>query len=356
MASTGGIIVYRKVLIAAFAAIVIAPAAVAQSARDYISIVGSSTVFPFTSTVAEQFGRASTFKTPKVESTGTGGGMKLFCAGVGVQHPDMTNASRRIKASELADCKKNGVNDVVEIKIGFDGIVLANAKASPVYRLTRKDIYLALAKQIPDPAAPTQLISNPYKTWKEVNPALPAVRIEVLGPPPTSGTRDSFLEQVMEPGCTTYAWLKSLKDVDERRYKRVCTTIREDGVFIEAGENDNLIVQKLAANPSAMGIFGYSFLEENLNSLHGSTIEGIAPEFDTISTGKYPISRALYVYAKKAHVGVIPGMKEFLAEFTSEKAFGDEGYLADKGLVPAPKAEREKVRKDAVALATLKGV
>ncbi len=347
---------YRKVLIAALAAILVAPAAVAQSARDYISIVGSSTVFPFTSTVAEQFGRASKFKTPKVESTGTGGGMKLFCAGVGVQHPDATNASRRIKASELADCKKNGVKDVVEIKIGFDGIVLANAKVSPVYRLTRKDIYLALAKQIPDPAAPNQLIANPYRTWKEVNPALPAVRIEVLGPPPTSGTRDSFLEQVMEPGCSTYAWLKSLKDVDEGRFKRVCTTIREDGVFIEAGENDNLIVQKLVANPRAIGIFGYSFLEENLNSLHGSTIEGIAPEFETISTGKYPISRAMYVYAKKAHVGVIPGMKEFLTELTSEKAFGDEGYLADKGLVPAPKAERDRIRKDAAALATLKGV
>ncbi len=347
---------YSKVLIAGLAAILVAPAALAQSARDYISIVGSSTVFPFTSTVAEQFGRSSQFKTPKVESTGTGGGMKLFCAGVGVQHPDVTNASRRIKASELADCKKNGVNDVVEIKIGFDGIVLANAKASPVYKLTRKDIYLALAKQIPDPAVPTQLIANPYKSWKEVNPALPAVRIEVLGPPPTSGTRDSFLEQVMEPGCSTYAWLKSLKDVDERRYKRVCTTIREDGVFIEAGENDNLIVQKLAANPSAIGIFGYSFLEENLNSLHGSLIEGVVPEFETISSGKYPISRALYVYAKKAHVGVIPGMKEFIAEFTSEKAFGDEGYLTDKGLVPAPKPERDRVRKDAVALATLKGV
>jgi phosphate transport system substrate-binding protein len=356
MASTGGIIVYRKVLIAALAATLSAPAAVAQSARDYISIVGSSTVFPFTSTVAEQFGRASKFKTPKVESTGTGGGMKLFCAGVGVQHPDLTNASRRIKASELADCKKNGVNDVVEIKIGFDGIVLANAKASPVYKLTRKDIYLALARQIPDPAAPTQLISNPYQTWKEVNPALPAVRIEVLGPPPTSGTRDSFLEQVMEPGCQTYPWLKSLKDVDEKRYKRVCTTIREDGAFIEAGENDNLIVQKLGANPNSIGIFGYSFLEENLNSLHGSAIEGIAPEFETIASGKYPIARALFIYAKKAHVGVIPGMKEFLAEYTSEKALGDEGYLADKGLVPAPKPDRDKIRKDAVALSTLKGV
>jgi len=347
---------YRKALIVTVAAVLVAPAVLAQSARDYISIVGSSTVFPFTSTVAEQFGRASTFKTPKVESTGTGGGMKLFCSGVGVQHPDVTNASRRIKASELADCRKNGVNEIVEIKIGFDGIVLANAKASPVYRVTRKDIYLALAKQVPDPAAPTRLVANPYRTWKDVNRALPAVRIEVLGPPPTSGTRDSFLEQVMEPGCNGIAWLKTLKDVDEKRHKQVCTTIREDGGFIEAGENDNLIVQKLVANPGALGIFGYSFLEENLNSLHGSMIEGVTPDFDTISTGQYPVSRAMYVYVKKAHVGVIPGMKEFMTEYTSEKAFGEEGYLADKGLVPAPKAERDKVRRDAVALTTLNGL
>jgi phosphate transport system substrate-binding protein len=335
---------------------VLAPVAWAQSARDYISVVGSSTVFPFTSTVAEQFGRGTKFKTPKVESTGTGGGMKLFCAGVGVQHPDVTNASRRIKVSELADCRKNGVNDVIEIKIGFDGIVLANAKASPTYRLTRRDVYLALAKQVPDPAAPTRLIANPYKTWREVNPTLPAVRIEVLGPPPTSGTRDSFIEQVLEPGCNAFGWLKSLKDVDEKRHKQVCTTIREDGAFVEAGENDNLIVQKLAANPNALGVFGYSFLEENLNALHGSLIEGVAPDFDTISSGKYPVSRAMYVYVKKAHVGVIPGMKEFIAEYTSEKAMGEDGYLIDKGLVPSPKADRDKVRRDALALVTLKGV
>jgi phosphate transport system substrate-binding protein len=348
--------VVRKLLILAAVSAVVASPAWAQSARDYISVVGSSTVFPFTSTVAEQFGRGSRFKTPKVESTGTGGGMKLFCSGVGVQHPDVTNASRRMKASELADCRKNGVNDVIEIKIGFDGIVVANAKASPLYKLTRKDIYLALAKQVPDPAAPSKLVPNPYKTWKEVNPALPAVRIEVLGPPPTSGTRDSFIEQVLEPGCSAFAWIKSLKDVDERRFKQVCTTIREDGVFVEAGENDNLIVQKLAANRNALGVFGYSFLEENTNVLHGSMIEGVAPDFETIASGEYPVSRAMFIYAKKAHVGVIPGMKEFIAEFTSEKAFGEDGYLADKGLVPAPKAEREKVRRDAAALATLKSL
>jgi phosphate transport system substrate-binding protein len=346
----------RKLLVLTVLSAVAASPVWAQSARDYVSVVGSSTVFPFTSTVAEQFGRGSRFKTPKVESTGTGGGMKLFCAGVGVQHPDVTNASRRMKASELADCRKNGVNDVIEIKIGFDGIVVANAKASPVYRLTRKDIYLALAKQVPDPAAPSKLVPNPYRTWKEINPALPAARIEVLGPPPTSGTRDSFIEQVMEPGCSAFAWLKSLKEVDERRFKQVCSTIREDGAFVEAGENDNLIVQKLAANRDALGVFGYSFLEENTNVLHGSTIEGVAPDFATIASGAYPVSRAMFIYAKKAHVGVIPGMKEFIAEFTSEKAFGEDGYLADKGLVPAPKAEREKVRRDAAALVTLKSL
>jgi len=346
----------RKLLVLAALSAVAASPAWAQSARDYISVVGSSTVFPFTSTVAEQFGRGSRFKTPKVESTGTGGGMKLFCAGVGVQHPDVTNASRRMKASELADCRKNGVNDVIEIKIGFDGIVVANAKASPVYKLTRKDLYLALAKQVPDPAAPSKLVPNPYRTWKEINPALPAVRIEVLGPPPTSGTRDSFIEQVLEPGCSAFAWIKSLKDVDERRFKQVCTTIREDGVFVEAGENDNLIVQKLAANRDALGVFGYSFLEENTNVLHGSMIEGVTPDFETIASGEYPVSRAMFIYAKKAHVGVIPGMKEFITEFTSEKAFGEDGYLADKGLVPAPKAEREKVRREAAALVTLKSL
>ena len=348
--------VRRSAIVAALGLAAIAPLAQAQTARDYISIVGSSTVFPFTSTVAEQFGRGSKFKTPKVESTGTGGGMKLFCAGVGVQHPDLSNASRRIKASELADCRKNGVNDVIEIKIGFDGIVLANARKSPVYRFTRKDIYLALARQVPDPAAPSRLIGNPYRTWKQINPALPAVRIEVLGPPPTSGTRDSFVEQVLEPGCNSFAWLKSLKDADEKRYRKVCTTIREDGAFIEAGENDNLIVQKLTANPSALGVFGYSFLEENLNALHGSLIEGVAPDFDAIASGEYPVSRALYVYAKKAHVGVIPGIKEFIVEYTSEKAFGEDGYLADKGLVAVPKAERDRVRRDATALLPLKSL
>ena len=336
------------------ATLLIASAAHAQSARDYISIVGSSTVYPFTTAVAEQFGRSGSFKTPKVESTGTGGGLKLFCNGVGVQHPDIANASRRIKAAEVETCGKNGVKDIMEVKIGYDGIVLARSKKSPQLKLTRKDVYLALAKQIPDPANPNTLIANPYKTWSDVNKSLPNQKIEVLGPPPTSGTRDAFAELVMENGCTTYAWIKALKDMDENRFKRVCHSVREDGAYVEAGENDNLIVQKLEANPLSVGIFGYSFLEENEDKLQGSLLEGVPPTFEAIASSQYPASRPLYIYVKKAHLGVIPGLKEFVAEYVSEKAIGPEGYLADKGLIPPGDGERGKIRADAVALRTVK--
>jgi phosphate transport system substrate-binding protein len=347
--------VTKKFLIpTAAATLLIAVAAHAQSARDYISIVGSSTVYPFTTAVAEQFGRGGQFKTPKVESTGTGGGIKLFCNGVGVQHPDIANASRRIKAAEIDTCAKNGVKDIIEVKVGYDGIVLARSKKSPQLKLSRKDVYLALAKQIPDPANPTALIANPYKTWSDVNKSLPNQKIEVLGPPPTSGTRDAFAELVMESGCSTYPWIKSLKDVDENRFKRVCHTIREDGAYVEAGENDNLIVQKLEANPMSVGIFGYSFLEENEDKLAGSLLDGVSPTFEAIASAQYPASRALYIYVKKAHLGVIPGLKEFVAEYVSEKAIGSEGYLADKGLIPPSDAERGKIRQDATALRTVK--
>ena len=345
----------KKPLIAAAAAsVVLAGLAQAQAARDYIFISGSSTVFPFTTTVAEQFGRGGKFKTPKVESTGTGGGIKIFCAGVGPQHSDVANASRRIKASEVEQCAKNGVKDILEVKIGYDGIVLANAKGAKQLNLSRKDVFLALAKKIPDPANPTALIDNPAKTWKDVNASLPAQKIEILGPPPTSGTRDAFLELVMESGCSTFSWLKELKEIDEKRFKAVCHGIREDGAFIEAGENDNVIVQKLGANPNALGIFGYSFLEENLNTLHGASIDGVAPTFENIASAKYPVSRALYIYVKKAHIGVIPGLGEFVQEYTSDKAFGDEGYLVDKGLVPLPAAEAKKVRADVSAMKSLR--
>ena len=346
---------FKKPLIAAAAAsVVVAGLADAQTARDYIFISGSSTVFPFTTTVAEQFGRGGKFKTPKVESTGTGGGIKIFCSGVGPQHSDIANASRRIKASEVEQCAKNGVKDILEVKIGYDGIVLANAKGAPQMNLTRKDVFLALAKKIPDPANPTALIDNPAKAWKDVNKSLPAQKIEVLGPPPTSGTRDAFLELVMESGCSTFSWLKELKEIDEKRFKAVCHGIREDGAFIEAGENDNVIVQKLGANPKALGVFGYSFLEENLNTLHGATIDGVAPTFENIAGTKYPVSRALYIYVKKAHIGVIPGLGEFVQEYTSDKAFGDEGYLIDKGLVPLPASEAKKVRADVSSMKSLR--
>jgi phosphate transport system substrate-binding protein len=321
-----------------------ATAASAQAARDYIAIVGSSTVYPFTTTVAEQFGKAGKYKTPKVESTGTGGGFKLFCSGVGVQYPDVSNASRAIKPAEVESCAKNGVKDILEVKIGYDGIVLANSTKSTLFKVTRRELFLALAKNVPDPANPTALIANPYKTWNQINKALPADKIEVLGPPPTSGTRDAFAELVLESGCQTFAWIKSLKDVDEGRFKRVCDSIREDGAYVEAGENDNLIVQKLETNPKALGIFGYSFLEENVSKIEGSQIDGVAPTFENIATGKYPVSRPLFIYVKKAHLGVIPGLKEFVAEYVSDRSMGSEGYLADKGLIPLSLAEQGKVR------------
>jgi phosphate transport system substrate-binding protein len=336
--------------------VAIAGQALAQAARDYISIVGSSTVYPFSTVVAEQFGKTSKFKTPKVESTGSGGGIKLFCGGVGVAHPDIANSSRAIKSTELAACAANGVKDIVEVKIGYDGIVLAESRAAPGLPLTLRDIYLALAKQVPNPNGTETLVANPYKTWKDVNPKLPVETIEVLGPPPTSGTRDAFVELAMEGGCKTFPWIKAIKDKDENRFKQVCYTIREDGRFVEAGENDNLIVQKLKANKNAVGIFGYSFLEQNADTVKGSVVDGQAPTFENIASGKYPVSRPLYFYVKKAHVGAIPGIKEFVAEFTSQKAMGEDGYLADRGLVPMPPAEYQAVRKRVAALQTMQPV
>ncbi len=315
----------------------------AASARDYISIVGSSTVYPFATVVAEQFGKSTSFKTPKIESTGSGGGLKLFCAGVGVEHPDITNASRRIKQSEYETCVANGVKAIIEVKIGYDGIVLANSKKAAPLKLTRKDIFLALAKDVPDPNGGEKLIPNPYKTWKDVNPALPDKSIEVLGPPPTSGTRDAFVELAMESGAKKFDWIKAL---DKKKFKAVAHTIREDGAYVEAGENDNLIVQKLEANPNAVGIFGFSFLDQNTDKIQGAFVDGVQPTFDAIADGKYPVSRPLFFYVKKAHVGVIPGIQEYLNEFTSDKAWGADGYLAEKGMIPMPDAERTKFRSD----------
>ena len=316
--------------------------AVSAASRDYISIVGSSTVYPFSTVVAETFGKTTGFKTPKIESTGSGGGFKLFCAGVGIEHPDITNASRAIKSSEVESCAKNGVTEIVEVKIGYDGIVVANAKQAEQLALSRKDIFMALAKDVPDPNGSEKLVANPYKTWNEVDSTLPDTKIEVLGPPPTSGTRDAFVELAMEGGCQAFDFIKAMKRSDERMYQGVCHTIREDGAFIEAGENDNLIVQKLAANPAALGIFGFSFLDQNSDKVQGAKIDGIEPTFEAIADGTYPISRPLFFYVKRAHLGKVPGIEAFLAEFTSEKAWGEEGYLVDKGMIPMPPTERER--------------
>jgi len=322
--------------------------ATSAAARDQIRIVGSSTVYPFATVVAEEFGRAGAFKTPIIESTGTGGGFKLFCAGVGVEHPDITNASRAIKQSETDRCAENGVTDITEIKIGYDGIVLARSKKATPMKLTLQQIFLALAKQVPTPSG--EMVANPNRTWKDVDPSLPDTKIEVLGPPPTSGTRDAFNELALEGGCQTFPDIKALKDTDEAAYKKICHSIREDGGYVEAGENDNLIVQKLVANPDAVGVFGYSFLDQNADVIQGSRVNGIEPTFENISSGAYPVSRSLYFYVKDAHVGSIPGIREYVLEFTSDKAFGEFGYLADKGLIPAPEAERKKYRTAAQAL------
>lgn len=313
-------------------------------ARDQIQIVGSSTVFPFSTAVAERFGQSSSFKAPVVESTGTGGGMKLFCAGIGEDTPDMTNASRRIKESEFKTCKENGVTPV-EVKVGFDGIVLANSKAGAKVSLTIEQMFLALAKDIPQDG---KLVPNPYKTWAEIDPALPSAKIEVLGPPPTSGTRDAFTELVMEEGCKKVSGAKELG-----LEKKACHAIREDGAYIEAGENDNLIVQKLEANTNAFGIFGFSFLDQNADKLQGAEVDGVAPEFEKIASGDYEVSRSLYFYVKKEHVGVIPGIAEYVTEFTSEGAWGDDGYLAEKGLIPLPKADRDAIAASAAEMKPL---
>ena len=314
-------------------------------ARNQISVVGSSTVYPFSTVVAENFGRDTGMKTPKIESTGSGGGMKLFCAGLGVNHPDITNSSRRIKKSELEKCSKAGI-EVVEIKVGYDGIVIANSKKGGKFNLSKRDIFLALAKDVPEGNAEGgKLIPNPNKTWKEVNSNLPDIKIEVLGPPPTSGTRDAFNELAIEGGCKTFPNLKAIKKEDKKKYKAICRAVREDGVYIEAGENDNLIVQKLAENKNALGVFGFSFLAENEDKIQGSNIDGNEPTFENIASKAYPVSRPLYFYIKTAHVDVIPGIREFVEAYTSDDAFGPDGYLSERGLIPMPDEEREFFRK-----------
>lgn len=342
-----------KLLALAAGGLLVITTASAQSARDQISIVGSSTVYPFATVVAERFGQTTGFKTPKIESTGSGGGMKLFCTGIGVEHPDIANASRRMKASEYGNCSNNGVTDIIEVLIGFDGIALANAVDSDQLDISLRDLYLALAKRVPNPDGSASFIENPYQRWSEINADLPDDKIEVLGPPPTSGTRDAFAELALEGGCNTFDWVNAMSKSDKTAYKAACHTVREDGLFVEAGENDNLIVQKLEANPDALGIFGFSFLDQNADIVQASMIDGIEPTFESIADGSYPVSRPLYFYVKKAHIGVIPGIKEYLEEFTSEAAWGEEGYLADKGMIPLEDDIRSKSAADVEALKSM---
>ena len=321
--------------------------------RRNIHIVGSSTVYPFTTAVAERFARANPgIPAPIIESTGTGAGMKLFCAGVGERFPDIEDASRRMKASEAKTCAANGVTKVTEIQVGLDGIVLAGSKNSPALNLSRRDIYLALA-------------ANPYgkpnraKTWKDVNPKLPNVKIQVYGPPPTSGTRDAIGELLMTPPCEANAGMAAMKKANEAKFKAICTGIREDGAYVEAGENDNLIVRKLGVTPGAYGLFGYSYLEENAGTLQGATIDGVAPSYDSIASFKYPGARPLYIYVKNAHAAAIPGIRQFVAEFTKESTWGRGGYLARRGMISSPDNVRAAAARAArelapVAFASLK--
>ncbi len=297
-----------------------------------IRIAGSSTVFPFVSAAAEQFGRAGTFKTPIVESTGTGGGFKLFCSGSGTSQPDIANASRPIKESEVALCKEHGVEQITEVPIGFDGIVIANAKGSPHVSLTKEQIFKALARKIP---AEGKLVDNNHAKWSDIDPALPAKGIEVYGPPPTSGTRDAFVELVMEEVCTKLPEFAAAFP-DEKQRKQQCGLLREDGKYIDAGEDDNVIVRKITSNPDALGIFGFSFLEENEKTVQGNPVDGVEPSFENILAGAYKVSRSLFVYVNNHRIGQTPGIVEFLTELTSAAAMGEEGYLADKGLIPLP--------------------
>jgi len=344
----------KATLAGAAAALAMASVPGTAMARDTISIVGSSTVYPIATVVAERFGRTGN-ATPKIESTGSGGGMKLFCQGVGTQHPDITNASRRMKKSEFELCQSNGVKDITEVKVGYDGIVIANSVKGEQIDLSLRDIFLALAKDVPNPDGSEELVANPYKTWKEVNPALPNTKIEVLGPPPTSGTRDAFNELAIEGGCKTFPWLKAIKDEDKSKYKAICRSVREDGAYVEAGENDNLIVQKLEKNPAAYGVFGYSFLDQNRGVVQAANVDGVEPTFDAIGSGDYPVSRSLFFYVKKAHVGVVPGIEGYVKEFTSEKAWGDQGYLGEKGLIPLGDDLRKSMAKQARSLKSMTG-
>jgi phosphate transport system substrate-binding protein len=306
-------------------------------ARDQIKIVGSSTVFPYTQAVAEEFGKKTGMKAPVVESTGTGGGMKIFCQGIGEDKPDLTGASRAMKKSEYELCTENGVDDITEVLIGYDGLSIAQSKQGKPMDLTKEQIFLALAAEIPDG---DKLVENPNKKWSDIDKSLPDVAITVYGPPPTSGTRDAFVELAMHEGCEELEYFKAHED----QVKEKCTPMRQDGPFIEAGENDNLIVQRLEADPNAVGIFGYSFLYENQDKLNGVKVGGTEPGFDTIADGSYGLSRPLFIYIKNPHRKVISGMNEFIIEYVSDEAMGEDGYLHERGLVVLPEDKLKEMQ------------
>lgn len=315
-----------------------------SNARENISIVGSSTVFPFATAVAEEFGQTTSFNTPTIESTGSGGGLKLFCSGIGTEHPDITNASRKIKSSEIELCGKNGIKDITEVMFGYDGIVLASSKEGKQYQISLADIFMALALEIPENKDGTgKLVKNPYQNWNEVNPNLPNSKIQVFGPPPTSGTRDAFVELVMQEACKP---MQAFDQFDKKQKKKICSRIREDGGYIEAGENDNLIVQKLTTNPEALGIMGFSFLDQSRDLIQASKINDVEATFENIASGQYPVSRSLYFYVKDAHIGTIKGLKEYVAEFASDDASGEGGYLEEIGLIPLNTENRATVLKN----------
>ena len=328
-------------------------ATVAQ-AGEQIQIVGSSTVYPFSSYVAEELGATTKFKTPVVESTGSGGGMKLFCAGAGLDTPDFTNASRRMKDKEFATCQENGVKEITEIVVGYDGIAIAQSKEAAALNLTRQEIMLAVAAEVPNKAGDGLMI-NPYRYWDEINTKLPHRKITFYGPPASSGTRDAFEDMILK-GVTkhmnVYTDLYKADPKKNKKYKKF-HEIRQDGVYVPSGENDNLIVQKLAKDVDALGIFGYSYLEENADSIAAATVEGVAPAPETVQSGSYKLSRSLYFYIKKSHIGQVAGMKEYAELFTSEQMVGDDGACAEIGLIPLPKEMRDHYRKQLADLTNL---
>lgn len=337
---------HKFVALTAVAGIAGAVVATPALARDQLKIVGSSTVFPYTQAVAEEYSKKTGKKPPVVESTGTGGGMKIFCQGVGAKHPDITGASRAMKKSEFELCKKNGVTNITEIQVGFDGLSVSNSRKGKALNLTLDQVYLALSAEIPQG---DKLVANPHKKWSDIDKSLPAVDIVAYGPPPTSGTRDAFVELAMHAGCKKLDYFKAQKkSLDKKAFKKLikakCTPMRQDGPFIEAGENDNLIVQRLEADPNAVGIFGYSFLYENLDKLQAVQINGVEPTFDTIGDKSYPVSRPLFFYVKNDHRKVIPGMNDFLNEYTSSGSMGQDGYLTERGLVVLSDAQLKEMQ------------